>query len=59
MGRGRAKAKQAKVARDLKYRSFETNFDDLQRELHGDESGDAIPEQYADLADEFDGPAAS
>ncbi|TXJ05682.1 MAG: DUF3073 domain-containing protein [Aeromicrobium sp.] len=58
MGRGRAKAKQAKVARDLKYRSFDTNFDDLQRELHGDSDGE-IPEQYADLAKEYDDPAAS
>jgi len=34
MGRGRAKAKQAKVARDLKYNSQETDFDALARELH-------------------------
>jgi hypothetical protein len=33
MGRGRAKAKQTKVARDLKYRTFDTDFDQLQREL--------------------------
>ena len=26
MGRGRAKAKQTKVARDLKYQTFETDF---------------------------------
>ncbi len=26
MGRGRAKAKQTKVARDLKYQSIETDF---------------------------------
>jgi hypothetical protein len=38
MGRGRAKAKQTKVARDLKYRTYETDFSELQRELHG-ESG--------------------
>ena len=38
MGRGRAKAKQTKVARDLKYRTIETDFEQLQRELHG-ESG--------------------
>jgi hypothetical protein len=38
MGRGRAKAKQTKVARELKYRSFDTDFDALQRELHGDDS---------------------
>ena len=37
MGRGRAKAKQTKVARDLKYRTPETDFSQLQRELHGDE----------------------
>ena len=37
MGRGRAKAKQTKVARDLKYRIPETDFSQLQRELHGDE----------------------
>jgi len=38
MGRGRAKAKQTKVARDLKYRTMETDFSQLQRELHGDEA---------------------
>jgi hypothetical protein len=36
MGRGRAKAKQTKVARDLKYRTHETDFGALARELHGD-----------------------
>jgi hypothetical protein len=35
MGRGRAKAKQTKVARDLKYRTPETDFEKLQRELQG------------------------
>ncbi|MGH3360510.1 MAG: DUF3073 domain-containing protein, partial [Nocardioidaceae bacterium] len=37
MGRGRAKAKQTKVARDLKYQTIETDFDKLQRELHGED----------------------
>ena len=37
MGRGRAKAKQTKVARDLKYRTHETDLGALARELHGDE----------------------
>ena len=42
MGRGRAKAKQTKVARDLKYRTHETDFGALAKELHGDEvDGDA------------------
>ncbi|MEU4806693.1 DUF3073 domain-containing protein [Actinosynnema sp. NPDC023587] len=36
MGRGRAKAKQTKVARELKYSSHNTDFDALQRELSGD-----------------------
>jgi hypothetical protein len=35
MGRGRAKAKQTKVARELKYHSPETDLEALQRELTG------------------------
>ena len=35
MGRGRAKAKQQKVARALKYSSHDTDLDALQRELAG------------------------
>ncbi|QLY31596.1 DUF3073 domain-containing protein [Nocardia huaxiensis] len=35
MGRGRAKAKQTKVARELKYSSPSTDFASLQRELSG------------------------
>lgn len=35
MGRGRAKAKQTKVARELKYSSPQTDFERLQRELGG------------------------
>ena len=54
MGRGRAKAKQTKVARDLKYRTFDTDFDELQRELQGqsaeadNNSDDAADEAYDD-----------
>jgi hypothetical protein len=40
MGRGRAKAKQTKVARDLKYRTHETDFGALAKELHGDDKND-------------------
>ena len=36
MGRGRAKAKQTTVARDLKYNSQEMDLDRLAKELHGD-----------------------
>ena len=50
MGRGRAKAKQTKVARNLKYRTFDPDFSDLQRELRG-EDGEPIPDQYAELAE--------
>ncbi len=34
MGRGRAKAKQTKVARELKYFSPDTDLNALERELH-------------------------
>ena len=34
MGRGRAKAKQTKVARELKYYSPDTDLSALERELH-------------------------
>ncbi len=57
MGRGRAKAKQTRVARDLKYRSIETDFASLERELRGqsvDEGSDGVPDQYADLAAEYE-----
>ena len=42
MGRGRSKAKQTKVARDLKYSSQEIDVEKLARELHGevDQSSD-------------------
>ena len=44
MGRGRAKAKQQKVARDLKYNTPHTDLSALQHELAGDPpSGGAHP----------------
>jgi len=59
MGRGRAKAKQTKVARELKYRSHETDLSALAKELHGDSSststsseGDLEPDdEWADYSD--------
>jgi hypothetical protein len=51
MGRGRAKAKQTKVARELKYRSFDTDFTSLAQELRGSE-GHEVPPAYADLTDD-------
>ncbi|GAB49389.1 DUF3073 domain-containing protein [Mobilicoccus pelagius] len=38
MGRGRAKAKQTKVARELKYFSPDTDLRALERELRGSKS---------------------
>jgi hypothetical protein len=38
MGRGRAKAKQTKVARQLKYYTPDTDLSALERELHGPSS---------------------
>jgi hypothetical protein len=52
MGRGRAKAKQTKVARDLKYRTHETDFSQLAKELHGDDST-AADEPDAEPDDEW------
>lgn len=42
MGRGRAKAKQTKVARELKYGGPQTDFDRLQAEL-GSGGGSPAP----------------
>jgi len=52
MGRGRQKAKQTKVARELKYRSVSTDFASLEEELRKDAGGD-IPPAYADLVEEY------
>jgi DUF3073 family protein len=52
MGRGRAKAKQTKVARDLKYRTHEADFGALARELHGETDSDATDEAV-DESDEW------
>lgn len=59
MGRGRAKAKQTKVARELKYRNHSTDLDQLQRELSGDrgpslQSSDASPTGSSELDDDTD-----
>ncbi len=39
MGRGRAKAKQQKVARELKYSTPHTDLSALERELHAGRNG--------------------
>ncbi|WP_214413314.1 DUF3073 domain-containing protein [Sphaerisporangium fuscum] len=62
MGRGRAKAKQVKVARQLKYNSGGTDLDRLREELgvnhdsnhHNDDVvDDELADRYADYADDY------
>ncbi|MBV8350373.1 MAG: DUF3073 domain-containing protein [Mycolicibacterium sp.] len=54
MGRGRAKAKQTKVARELKYSSPQTDFERLQRELSGADSADTDDNDEWDDDDDDD-----
>ena len=54
MGRGRAKAKQVKVARQLKYNSGGTDLDRLRTELGvGEGRQDVDDHAYPDLADRY------
>jgi hypothetical protein len=41
MGRGRSKAKQTKVARDLKYSNQDMDLERLAKELHGEAKEDS------------------
>jgi hypothetical protein len=55
MGRGRAKAKQTKVARELKYHSPNTDLAALQRELGGSRKSDHdFDDDYKDYVDDDD-----
>jgi hypothetical protein len=56
MGRGRAKAKQQKVARELKYNTHFTDLDALQRELGVSPGGSPEPAEESRSAreDELD-----
>ncbi len=54
MGRGRAKAKQTKVARELKYQSHETDFASLAQELHGNDPAPARRVEPVEESDEYD-----
>ena len=53
MGRGRAKAKQTKVARDLKYQTHQTDFGALAKELHGDKADSDASDDNLDDSDEW------
>ena len=52
MGRGRAKAKQTKVARELKYHSPNTDLAALQRELAGNGKSNEEFDDNDDYADD-------
>ena len=55
MGRGRAKAKQTRVARELKYHSPNTDLDALQRELAS--GSPQSRDDYAGTGEEVDDEA--
>lgn len=58
MGRGRAKAKQTKVARRLKYQTLETDFSALQRELSAGERAELEAQQArGEVLDDADAAA--
>ena len=58
MGRGRAKAKQTKVARDLKYRTHETDLSALARELHGEtDESETVEVDELDKWSDYTGPS--
>lgn len=62
MGRGRAKAKQIKVARKLKYSTPATDLSALERELRGrqrDTVDDAFADDFDDESEEDDDPYGS
>jgi hypothetical protein len=48
MGRGRSKAKQTKVARDLKYSNQDMDLESLAKELHGESTVDNKNNQDSD-----------
>jgi hypothetical protein len=54
MGRGRAKAKQTKVARELKYSSGNTDLSALQAELSGGHYHEPVQPDVVDDDDEDD-----
>ncbi|MEY4347930.1 MAG: hypothetical protein RIS43_349 [Actinomycetota bacterium] len=56
MGRGRQKAKQAKVARELKYSTGGTDLEALAAELHSERGTDSAvdDDRYADFEEAED-----
>lgn len=58
MGRGRAKAKQTKVARQLKYGGPTTDLEKLQAELAGATGQDTGADSDEELDEDWDDPYA-
>ncbi len=54
MGRGRQKAKQRKVARDLKYYTPETDYAALERELKASQRSEEEDEDYYEIPPAID-----
>jgi len=50
MGRGRSKAKQTKVARDLKYSNQDMDLESLAKELHSESGNSKQVSRKEDLA---------
>ncbi|MBE6484640.1 MAG: DUF3073 domain-containing protein [Actinomycetaceae bacterium] len=53
MGRGRQKAKQRKVARNLKYFTPDTDYQALERELRGSQHPEPEMDAYAEYAAKY------
>ena len=53
MGRGRSKAKQTKVARDLKYSNQDMDLETLAKELHGESGEVSASGLLSDLSNVF------
>ena len=53
MGRGRQKAKHTKIARELKYDTYNVNFGALEKEL-GHHEDDPYVDKWADQYDDED-----
>ena len=59
MGRGRAKAKQTKVARELKYSSPTMDLDALQREIGSGAAQTQTADKESDFEDDYVDPYAA
>ena len=56
MGRGRSKAKQTKVARDLKYSNQDMDLESLAKELHGESSANKGAQSHDPYAEDNHNP---